>query len=139
MTTTTTSRTRGNRPHITNGRPRPGGKLARFVANHDTSLHPIIEDGLAYVSVEGFKHRRAILGAGDFFRITARDPGGPWLTRTRWWLDEDGHLRAFSLHDRERFAEGVLVAAAVLDAKAGDTIEVPSNPFDVRLSKLKRI
>jgi hypothetical protein len=34
---------------------------------------------------------------------------------------------------------GVLVAAAVLNAKEGECIEIPADPFDVRRSQLRRI
>lgn len=112
------------------GRPRPGGILA---------AEPIEDDGLVYVSVEGQEHRRAVVGAQVFHRLTARDPHGPWLTRTRWWLDEDGHMRAYSLHETRPFAQGVLVAAAILGAVEGETIEVPADPFDLRLSSLRRV
>ena len=135
----TTSRTRSNRPHVpTTGRPSPGGRLAKFMAAHDTSNHPIFEDGLVYVSVEGQHPRKAVLGAQDFLRITARDPSGPWLTRTRWWLDESGVLRAYSLHEKP-MKHGVVVAAAILGAKEGDELETPADPLDVRLSQLKRL
>lgn len=117
---------------------RPGGRLERFIAQHDTRNHPIFEDGLAYVSVEGHLPRRAVLGHRDFLRITAWDPFGPWLTRTRWWLDENNMLRAFSLHEKP-MAHGVLVAAALLNASVGDVIEVPGDPFDLRLSQLRRV
>lgn len=90
-----------------------------------------------YVSVDGQHPRKAVLGLGDFLRITARDPGGPWLTRTRWWLDDDNMLRAYSLHEKP-MTHGVLVAAAVVGAKDGDTLELPADPFDVRLSQIKR-
>lgn len=134
-----TSRSRHNGPHTpTTGKPRPGGRLAKFMAAHDTSNLPIFEDGLVYVSVEGQHPRKAVLGAQDFLRITARDPSGPWLTRTRWWLDEAGVLRAYSLHEKP-MAHGVVVAAAVLGAKEGDVLETPADPLDVRLSQLKRV
>jgi hypothetical protein len=116
-----------------NGTPRPGGMLALFQAE------PIEEDGLVYVSVEGQAHRRAVLGAATFRRLTARDPYGPWLTRTRWWLDDEGNMRAYSRHDAQPFAHGVLVAAAILGADAGESIEVPADPFDLRLSSLRRL
>ncbi len=132
------TRSRRSGPHHPNpGKPRAGGRLERFLANHDTSNHPVIEDGLAYVSVEDQHPRKAVLGLRDFLRITARDPGGPWLTRTRWWLDDDNMLRAYSLHEKP-MAHGVLVAAAVLGAKEGDTLELPADPFDVRSSQIKR-
>lgn len=117
---------------------RPGGRLERFIAQHYTRNHPIFEDGLAYVSVEGHLPRRAVLGHRDFLRITAWDPLGPRLTRTRWWLDEDNMLRAFSLHEKP-MEHGVLVAAALLNASEGDVIEVPGDPFDLRLSQLRRV
>lgn len=120
------------------GKPRLGGRLHTFIAKHDTSNHPIFEDGLVYVSVEGQLLRRAVLGRSDFLCITARDPFGPWLTRTRWWLDEHNMLRAYSLHEKP-MAHGVLVAAAILNAKEGDVIEVPGNPFDLRLSQMRRV
>ncbi len=120
------------------GKPRLGGRLHNFIAQHDTSNHPIFEDGLAYVSVEGQLPRRAVLGLKDFLRITARDPLGPWLTRTRWWLDDDNMLRAYSLHEKP-LAHGVLVAAAILDAQEGDVIEFPGDPFDLRWSRMHRV
>ncbi len=120
------------------GRPRAGGIMANHIARHDTTHLPIFDDGLVYVGIDGDPSRRAVIGQRDFLRITARDPLGPWLTRTRWWLDEDDMLRAFSLHDRP-FTEGVLVAAAVLGAKEGDVIEVPGDPLDMRLSQLRRL
>jgi hypothetical protein len=120
------------------GIPRHGGRLADFNAKRDTSNHPIIEDGLVYVSVEGHYPRKAVLGRTDFLRITARDPSGPWLTRTRWWLDEDNMLRAFSLHEKP-MVHGVLVAAAIVGASENDSIELSTNPFDVRRSQIRRL
>lgn len=110
--------------------PRPGGRLAGFLAAQVAAV--IFEDGYAYVSIEGEPHRRAVLGCGAFKRITANDPHGPRLTKTRWWLDEDGLLRAYSLHEDRPMSHGVLVAAAILGAEAGDDIEVPANPYDLR-------
>lgn len=120
------------------GTPRSGGRLAGFVARQDARNAPIYEDGLVYVSVEGQHPRKAVLGASVYERITARDPSGPWLTRTRWWLDEQGFLRAFSGHEQP-MTLGVLVAAAVLGADEGDTIETPVDPFDLRLSVLRKL
>lgn len=116
-----------------NGRPRPGSMLANFAAQ------PREDDGLVYVSVEGHEHRRAVVGAQMFRRLTARDPDGPWLTRTRWWLDDEGHMRAYSRHDAQPFSHGVLVAAAILGAVEGEAIEVPADPFDLRLASLRRL
>ncbi|HWW27265.1 MAG TPA: hypothetical protein VNZ85_15385 [Caulobacter sp.] len=120
------------------GKPRLGGRLHNFIAKHDTSNHPIVEDGLTYVSVEGQLARRAVLWSQDFRRITAQDPLGPWLTKTRWWLDENNMLRAFSLHEKP-MEHGLLVASAVLNAREGDVIEVPGDPFDLRRSSLRRL
>ena len=135
--TLTKNRSRLDGPRITNGRPRPGGALAHFISRQDTRNEPIFEDGLVYVSVEDQHPRKAILNRSDFLRITARDPGGPRLTRTRWWLDEDGFIRAFSLHDQP-MEHGTLVVAAILRAKDGDVLDVPADPFDLRPSQLKR-
>jgi hypothetical protein len=125
-------------PFVATGTLRPGGKLDRFMAGRNTRNQPIFEDGLVYVSVEDQYPRRAVLSARDFLRITARDPRGPWLTRTRWWLDEANLLRAFSLHERP-MEHGVLVAAAILGAREGDAIDVPGDPLDVRRSRLKKV
>ncbi len=135
--TTQRSRVAYGSPPIT-GKPRAGGIMANHIARHDTSKLPIFEDGLVYVGLDGDSSRRAVIRERDFLRITARDLYGPWLTRTRWWLDEDDLLRAFSLHDRP-FTEGLLVASAVLGAKEGDVIEVPGDPLDMRLSQLRRL
>jgi hypothetical protein len=120
------------------GAPRPGGRLAGFAARQDSRNAPVCESGLVYVSVEGQHPRKAVLGVSAYERITARDPSGPWLTRTRWWLDEQGLLRAFSGHEQP-MTHGVLVAAAVLGAHEGDTIETPADPFDLRLSVLRKV
>ncbi len=133
------NRRRLSGPHISKSTPRQGGLLARFVTNQDPSLSAIFEDGLVYVSVEGQAPCRAILAESDFLRITAKEADGPWLTKTRWWLDDAGMLRAFSLHDKQKFVEGTLVAAAVLNAKEGDTLELPADPFDLRLSQIRRV
>lgn len=116
--------------------PRATGLLAGFVASHDPNSHPVFEDGLVFVSVEGLHPRRAVLDELDYRRITTRDPDGAYLTRTRWWLDDDGLLRAYSLHEKP-MQHGVLVAAAILGAKEADTIEVPSDPLDLRSSQLR--
>jgi hypothetical protein len=134
MTTTDTV----NNIAIRNGQPRPGGRLDSFIASQDPRNAPIIEGDLAFVSVEGEHPRKAVLHREDFQRLT-KDPSGPRLTRSRWFLDGDGYLRAFSLHDKHKFVEGVLVAAAVLGVKTGDTIEIPADPFDLRLGKLKKV
>lgn len=125
-------RSRGlSAPLPVTGQPRAGGRLSH-------SLYaPSFRSGYVHVTVEGAE-RRAIVTIADFKRITARDPFGPWLTQTRWWLDEDGFLRAFSMHDRP-MTHGVLVASAILGAKEGDVIEVPADPLDMRLSSLRRI
>lgn len=120
------------------GRPRPGGRLDRFLARQDRTNEPIFEDGLVFVSVEGQHPRKAVLGESAYLRLTSRDPNGPRLTRSRWYLDEDNMLRAYSLHEKP-FVAGVLVAAALLGAKEGDTIEIPADPFDVRVSQLRRV
>lgn len=135
---TTQSQSRQGGPHIRNGKPRAGGRLANFIAKQDTSNHPIFEDGLVYVSVEGQHPRKAVLGEADYLRITSKAPGHPGLTRTRWWLDEDSMLRAYSLGEKH-MAHGVLVVAAILGAKEGDTLEVPADPLDLRLSGLRRV
>lgn len=133
----TTNRSRPNGPHITNGKPRPGGRLDNFIATQDLRNAPITEGDLAFVSVEGQHPRKAVLHRLDFDRLT-KDLDGPRLTRSRWWLDEDGYLRAYSRNETP-MQHGVLVAAAVLGVKAGDTIEMPSDPFDLRLGKLKKV
>lgn len=99
---------------------------------------PVHEDGLVYVSVDGHHPRKAVIDRSDFLRITARDPAGPWLTRTRWFLGEDNMLRAYSLHEQP-MTHGVLVAAAVLGAQEGACIEVPADPFDMRPSQLRHV
>lgn len=116
------------------GKPRPGGRLAKF-----KRIAPIYEGGLVFVTVQGYEHRRAVLTATVFARITGRDPYGPWLTQSRWWLDDEGHMRAYSHHEPQPSTEGVLVAAAILGAVEGETIEVPADPFDLRLSALRRL
>ena len=131
------NRSRLNGTHIINGKPRPGGRLDNFIQKQDPRTAPIHEGDFVYVSVDGEHPRKAVLHAQDFQRIT-KDRDGPRLTRSRWWLDEDGHLRAFSLHEKP-FQHGVLVAAAVLGVKAGDTIEIPSDPLDLRLDQLQRV
>jgi hypothetical protein len=131
------NRSRPNGPRIPNGRPRPGGRLANFIAKQDSSNHPVYGDEMVYVSVEGQHPRKATIGRNDFLRIT-RDPDGPRLTGSRWWLDEDNMLRAFSLNERP-FEHGILVAAALLNAKEGDTLALPADPFDLRLSQIKRV
>lgn len=120
------------------GRPRPGGRLDHFIGKRDTTNDPVFDDGLVYVSVEGQHPRKAVIGERDYLRITARDPSGPRLTRTRWFLDDANMLRAYSLHEQP-LTHGVLVAAAVLGAKDGDSIEMPADPFDVRVSQLRRL
>lgn len=132
-----TSRTRSNGPHITNGKPRPGGRLDNFTRKQDPRTAPVHEGDFVYVSVDGQHPRKAVLHAQDFLRIT-KDMDGPRLTRSRWWLDDDGYLRAFSLHQKP-FQHGVLVAAAILGVKAGDTIEVPADPLDLRLDHMQRV
>lgn len=119
------------------GKPRPGGWLDGFRLAAQRA--PMIEGELAFVSVEGHEERRATLDARIFERLTANDPYGPWLTRTRWWLDDEGNMRAYSLHDARPFTHGVLVVAEILGAVEGETIEVPADPFDLRLSALRRL
>ncbi|WP_295978799.1 hypothetical protein [uncultured Variovorax sp.] len=116
--------------------PRLGNRLSNFLASRDSNNQPVFEDGLVYVSVEGQHPRKAILGEKDYLRITGRDCAGPWLTKTRWWMDEDNMLRAYSLHETP-LQHGVLVAAAVVGAREGDSIEVSGDPFDVRRSQIR--
>ncbi len=136
----TAPRSRG--PHVvsrTTGHPRPGGMLSNFIARQDSNTAPVTEDGLVYVSVEGMHPRKAVLDAMDFKRITSNNAGSPRLTRSRWWQDPDtGMLYAYSLRDRP-MEQGVLVAAAILNADIGDTIEVSGDSLDLRLCKLKTI
>lgn len=118
--------------------PRATGLLAGFVASQNPDSHPVFEDGMVFVSVEGLHPRRAVLDELDYRRITSRDPGGAYLTRTRWWLDDEGLLRAYSLHEKP-MQHGVLVAAAILAAATGDSIEMSSDPLDLRRSQLRKL
>lgn len=122
-----------------NGRPRPGGRLDRFVQRTDPNNAPVHEDGLTFVSVEGQHPRKAVIETQDFQRITSRYAGSPLLTRSRWFLDDAGMLRAYSGHEFPALRHGVLVAAAVLGAQEGDAIEIPADPLDVRMSQLRRV
>lgn len=125
-------------PTSRRGSPRPGGRLERYLAWQDNRNLPVFEDGLVYVSVEGHHPRKAVIGAGIFEALTGGDPHGPMLTRTRWFLDDQNMLRAFSRRESP-MTHGVLVAAAVLGAEEGDCIEIPADPFDVRMSQLRRV
>jgi hypothetical protein len=116
----------------------PRGRLAAFVDKTDPRNRPVFEGGLVYVSVEGHHPRKAVLDTPDFLRITSRDGDGPQLTRTRWMLDSDGLIRAYSLRDKA-ISNGVLVASAILCAREGESIEVAADPFDLRLSGLKKV
>lgn len=109
------------------GRPRRGGRLDGVIRGRDRSHDAIFENGMVYVSVEDQHPRRAVIDQQDFSRITAYDPSGPRLTRTRWFLDDDNMLRAYSLHEKP-MAHGVLVAAAILGVSEGACIEVPAGP-----------
>ena len=134
---TTKNRSRPHGPHITNGKPRPGGRLARFIATQDPKNAPIHEGDLVYVSVEGQHPRKAVLHAQDYRRLT-QSHDGPKLTGSRWFLDEDGYLRAFSRLEKP-YKHGLLVAAAILNAKAGDTLDLPADSLDCRLSSMKKV
>jgi hypothetical protein len=115
------------------GTPAKGSLLDKFMNPPNPNNPPVYVDGLVYVSVEGQHPRKAILNAATFDRLTARDPQGPWLTRTRWFLDdESGMLHAYTLRNGYPLAESVMVAAAILDAQEGDSIEAPADPFDLR-------
>jgi hypothetical protein len=113
--------------------------LDRFIQASDPRHAPIHEDGLTYVSVEGHHPRKAVIDRRDFQRITSCHGGNPRLTRSRWFLDDTGMLRAYSGHEFPHMTHGVLVAAAVLGAQEGDSIEIPADPFDVRRSQLRRV
>lgn len=117
---------------------KPQCRLANFVAKYDPRNRPIFEGELVFVSVEGHHPRKAVLNVADFDRLTSDTPDGPRLTRTRWWLDEDNMLRAYSMNETP-MQHGVLVAAAILSAEAGDVLEIPGDPFDLRLDGLRRV
>lgn len=120
------------------GAPQRGGRLDNYLANRDTNTHPRFKDGLVYVSVEGLHPRKAIIAEADYQRITSADQSGPRLTRSRWWLDDDNMLRAYSLHEKP-MRHGLLVAAVLLDAKAGDCLELPADPLDLRRTEVMRV
>ena len=118
--------------HVPTGAPRDRGMLSNFIAKTNPHTAPVTEDGLVYVSVEGMHPRKAVLDAADFKRITGNKADSPMLTRSRWWQDANGMLYAYTLRERS-FEHGVLVAAAILNAREGDTIECAGDPFDLRL------
>lgn len=120
---------------VRTGRPHPGGRLEYF-GRSDTD--PVFDGQWVYLPVQGVKHRRAALHRHDFFRLTRRDPTGPFLDARRVYMDDMGLLRAPS-HRDGKDAPGVLLSAAILCADEGDTIEVPSDPFDLRLRGLKKL
>ncbi|WP_326540732.1 hypothetical protein [Pseudorhodoferax sp.] len=129
----------GSRAIPRGGHARLGGRLDRFVQRIDSRNAPVHEDGLTFVSVEGQHPRKAVIDRRDFERITSRRSGGPHLTRSRWFLDDAGMLRAYSGHEFPNMTHGVLVAAAVLGVQEGACIDMPADPFDVRSSSLRRV
>jgi hypothetical protein len=98
---------------------------------------PIMDGSWVHVHVRGHAQRRACVHIRDFVRLTRRDPTGPYLERWGWWVDEDGLMRAASRRDRDT-SMGVLVAAVILGADVGDTLDVPADPFDLRASGMRK-
>jgi hypothetical protein len=106
-----------------------------FAARH---WQPIMDGAWVHVHVRGHAKRRACVHIRDFVRLTRRDPNGPFLERWGWWVDEDGLMRAASRRDPDT-SMGVLVAAEILVAGEGDTLDVPADPFDLRAFGLHKI
>lgn len=74
--------------------------------------------------------QRTSYGFVTRFRDQRTDPG---LTRTKWYRDEDGMVRAHCRWDRGTpwDSEGVLVVAMIRDVREGDTLYMP-DPLELQ-------
>lgn len=80
--------------------------------------------GMTLVPLEGEADASAVIRTEDYERLTSRRSGGPQLTRARWFL-EDGEVRALSRCEGRNMQEfSYSVAALVMGAKDGETMQM---------------